>query len=194
MQSLNAQSLAGLLNVRKGAKIVTLVTDTLVTLTGGKGNALQGRVTKESVVNGMVNWNYQNAVNKQRLKEGTPTNDDDVVEYFVPHERSWGTRIKSSSFVCHQTKKEQEKKVYIELKVTQSLGHRYLIDGVECDPSIITPMLPKKSEGRQGVENEVILRDYHIRNIQYITYGGEMYNVDVTNDDEEALYDSLMGV
>jgi len=57
---------------------------------------------------------------------------------------------------------------------------------------VVEPHLRDKSESsRQQVENEVILRDYRISSIEYITFGGEQFALKVTPEGEAKLYDQL---
>jgi hypothetical protein len=128
-QVVDALELSELIAERKGAQFVTLNTTTIPKLIGGKKNQYTGRIEKKSVVNGMVNWDYTNAVNKQRMREGTPmipvvtvkvgdtvttllpgdtlpaslvdAKIETAVELFNAEKRSWGQRIEKTAFVRH---------------------------------------------------------------------------------------------
>lgn len=131
MITVDAPGLQDLVSTRKGAQIVTITSRTIPTLTGGMSNPLHGRIEKISVVNGIVNWSYENAVNNQRMRESTPlvpvaivgeqhipadefikqaaasgqtfdeVSFDMEVEMFKAHPRKWGQRIAKSAFVRH---------------------------------------------------------------------------------------------
>jgi len=180
-----------LFNVR-GAKPVTIVTRTEPTLTGGKKCPLAGLV-KVSTVNGMINFNYENAVNRQRSREG---ND----EVFEAVSRKWGRRLYETPenetrrnprhlpFVAKNWKEETisvdefneipNDELYLEMKVENSGDYIYMLNGVEIPKEQVAPYLPKKKEGeRQEVEKTVILRDYKIENVEQITIDGESYKI-----------------
>jgi hypothetical protein len=159
-------------------------------LKGGKSSPLaHNRIDKIARVNGMVNWVYENAVNAQREREAT---DGETIEHFIAHPRKWGQRCHKTAFVRHIPKGTDERRVYAELKVNKSLCHQWLIDGMPVGDDEILPFLREKSESsRQQVENPVILRDYRLSSIEYITFGGESFAVKVTPDDEAELYETL---
>lgn len=157
--------LCDILAERNGAQICTIETYTKADCVGD----LKGRVTKLSRVNGMVNWNYANAVNKQREREGLDAD-------FVPNARKWGSRVKKTPFIEH-TNKQGEYKRYLEMKVERSLGTDYFVDGLPARSEDVTPSLKSRGESRQGVDKEVIVRDYALENILTITCGGTKYDL-----------------
>jgi len=135
---------------------------------------------KISHVNGMVNWVYENSVNRQRGRE-----QGEDADLFVSHPRKWGTRIHGTPFVEHKGK------LYVEMKVERVLGTRYEdADGQEISADAVAPFQsPKKGESaRQGVEQEIILRDYGLDTITAVTFGGETLEVRNTDaTDAEAV-------
>lgn len=178
MNVLNATQLAEV--VSGGAKPVTITTTTVPDLVGGKSCPLAGRVQKVSRVNGFLNFNYQNAVNRQLGRE-------DKEQEFEAHPRKWGNRKKG--FVYYESK--GEKKVYLEVKVEKSLDHEYYVDGEKVSDDVVKPYLRPSSPSRQGTDKEVIVRDYRISNILKLCCGGQEYVLNVGTVDEERLYDSL---
>ncbi len=182
-----------LFNVR-GASMVSIVAETEPKLTGGKKCTFAG-VKKISMVNGAINWNYQNAVNKQREKEDQPLNDDGSIENFVPHPRKWGMRLHTISengnkrllpLVAHNFELSNEivserqlleipvECLYLEYRPISS-EYKYYLNGKEVDKAEVNKYLPPSSPGRQGVENQIILRDYKLNSIQQIVMKGEVY-------------------
>jgi hypothetical protein len=180
-----------LFNVR-GAKPVTIVTRTEPTLTGGKKCPFAGLV-KVSTVNGMINFNYENAVNRQRSREGN-------AEVFESASRKWGKRLYETPetaarrnprhlpFVAKNWKEDTitvdefneipNDELYLEMKVENSGDYIYMLNGEEIPKEKVAPYLPKKKEGeRQDVEKTVILRDYKIENVEQITIDGESYKI-----------------
>jgi len=123
-------------------------------------------ITKLSYVNGMIGWIYTNSVNNQRSREGKS-------EDFQAHKRRWGKRIKGTPLVDHKGNK------YLELKVENHYRTVYLdADGYPVDERDLEPYKQNsKPKSRQGVEKEVVLRDYKIDSIETITLGGEKYKV-----------------
>jgi hypothetical protein len=131
-----------------------------------RGNPFFGRVSKVSKVSGSINWLYSKWVNDQRERENGFTVleggavKEGVVEKFVAEKRRWGQRLERSPYVEHNGK------YYLELGVDESLEHNYYLDGeiVPKDSELfesIKPWLPKpRKSNRQGVDNDVILRDY----------------------------------
>lgn len=71
-QTIDALQFADLISARRGAQFVTMNTKTIPELIGGKSNKHHNRIEKCSVVNGVVNWSYENAVNAQREREQKP--------------------------------------------------------------------------------------------------------------------------
>ena len=148
----------------RGAVICTIetVTDARLKKTG---NTL-GPVFKRSIVNVVLNFRYEGAVNRQREREGIATD-------FEASPRTWGERISGTPFVQYKGK------LYVEAKVQRSLSHAYeLADGSPISAEDVRPFLPaSRSEGRQGVEREIILRDYSIDSIVGLTIDGERFDV-----------------
>jgi hypothetical protein len=187
---LTVKQLTEKLDAIRGASFVTITSRTEPAMVKfhretGEPNPHYG-ATKISLVNGMVNWCYGQSVNNQRLREGNG-------EHFFPESRRWGQRrfynaegqpvydrtasVRLSPFVDHKGW------VYLELKVQNCIEHRYEApDGTVLTDEDVAPYLPIKGESRQGVEREVILRDYTLDkdgmcNILAITMGGETYHI-----------------
>lgn len=123
---------------------------------------------KETVMNITLNFNYENSVNSQRTKEGTE-NDFEALP------RKWGQRVPNTCLVMHNGK------IYIEVKANGKPQSTSFIspDGTTIEKSLLLPFLPvKKSNAEhQGVEKEIILRDYSLENITGIKIDGSEYIV-----------------
>jgi hypothetical protein len=138
----------------KGSTIVTLHTDTkpAMIVTGNPYVAAR----KRSTVNGVINWIYETVVNRQRIKEELEPN-------FKAFPRKWGQRIKGTPLVEHKGN------FYLEMKVEKSHAHYYI--GTEpLESNLVIPFLRPLGKSRQGVEKEIILRDYALESIKGITY------------------------
>jgi len=120
-------------------------------------------VVKVSSVNGIINWIYEDAVNKQRSREELEPN-------FTAFPRKWGNRIKGSPLVEHNGN------YYLEMKV-QSAQAQYILGNEEIAVSELIPYFYDRSKSRQGVEKEVVLRDYALENIKSIKYAGQLIEI-----------------
>jgi hypothetical protein len=163
--TLTIEQLKPLLASALGAQIITIVARTDARLR--KTDNPFGHVEKITRVNGMVNWNYGRAVRNQQLREGSSG-------VFRASERAWGTRLKNSPFVEHKGE------LYLEVKIQHVLSTRYEnAVGVEIAAEQLASLLPTRhsNAAHQGVEREVILRDYALRNIETITLAGATYKI-----------------
>lgn len=171
---INRTELTAILNSLGGATICTIDAKTTPDLLK-RGNPYAGRVCKISRVNGLLNWIYGAAVNRQREKEGQPLDEYGRVEHFQVAPRQWGQRLEKTPFVMYRDK------LYVEVKVQKSLGHQYRdIETNDIIPdSLLEPFLPKRSEGkRQELENPIVLRDYSLESITGIQIRGRFYEVE----------------
>ena len=146
-----------LLNLARGCYIVQVKTRTIVPLLGGKSNPLVGKVVKFASVNGCLQYNYEDVVNNQRVKEGLDPS-------FVSGERTWGTRLAKSCIVEHKGN------FYISVLINRSDAYHYEDDnGKELDKDFVHGMMSEKKEGQnQGVENVKRPRDYKVESITAI--------------------------
>jgi len=174
--------LMGVLSIARGARpaTITTVTDARLLKTGNPF----GQVFKRSIVNVMVNFNYANAVNNQRGREGEAKD-------FTPDARKWGTRLPGLPFVSHKGKS------YLECRVMRSLSHAYITaDGRALTDADVAPFLPTRNSNaeKQGVEKEIIIRDYAVDNMEAIAIDGERFVIDPDSIGEamEANADALV--
>jgi len=156
-----------------------------------RGNPYLGKLFKVSTVSGTLNWHYTAEVNKQRDREGGFEIVDGVptvkeVETFVAKERKWGTRLPNSPFVEHKGN------FYLEMKVNESQGHQYrdenneLVEGEALEKRKAF-FSKKSSSSRQGVENQIILRDYRFDRITAITLHDSKATFIVNNDSNQQI-------
>lgn len=150
---------------RAGAQIVTITTATEPKL---KRTNPFGVITKTSVVNGVINFNYQNAVNRQRGREG---ND----EQFTSAPRQWGQRIEGTPFVEHNGQH------YLTIKVEKTSAPPSYVDamGQTVNHEDLMPHFyaSSRGSGRQMVADEVITRDYKLANVTAIKMRGKTYMI-----------------
>lgn len=164
---------------QNSATIATMETETIPDMVKkdrvtGQPNPYIGRVVKQSRVNGIVGaWNYESAVNRQRVRESDAETIAEVesIPEFVAEPRSWGERLPQTGLVKHG------ENYYVEIKVQRAIETTYLIDGRPATDDELEDLkryLPKKKEGtRQQVEKPVILRDYKVESIKSVTMNGQ---------------------
>lgn len=159
-----------------GASMAGIDTLTEVTLTGGKKNPLQGRVTKR-MVGGQVmiftnkgGSSYAKMVKRRLVQEGK---DPDTFEL---KPRAWGTRVEGTPLVEHTNAKGVYTE-YIEVIFMKGGKSVYLVDGVETPKEEITGLpVEKVYEDQQGgLENQVIVRAYKLDSIEAIRIGGQEF-------------------
>lgn len=146
-----------------GGRFVGLDTETPVTLTGGKKNPLQGRVTKRVTGSNVMCFSnqetnaYEAMVRRRMTAEGLDATD------FVLGERAWGSRIPGTPFVQHT--KDGVTKYYLEAIFMKAGKVEYFVDGVLTDVAEIQGLPVAKPGEQGGLENKVIIRSYTVDNI-----------------------------
>lgn len=147
----------------RGATFVTFEAHTEPDIIAG--SPFRGVVRKVAVVNGTINFIYQNSVNNQRERE-------DLTPDFEPFPRKWGRRIPRTPLVVHQ--KDGEEKYYLEVKVERSIQYEYRDNQGNVIPKeAVTPWLRPTGRSRQGVQKPVVLRDYTLTNVHNLILKGE---------------------
>jgi hypothetical protein len=149
-----------------GTTMASIVVETIPDIKNPKTSGMTDRLRKRSYVSITLGFNYSNSVNRQRTKEG-------VEPDFEALPRKWGTRIPKTSLVEHKGE------LYLETKINRVIDTKYILDGQEVQYGDIEQYLRAKpqSSGRQGVNNEIILRDYKLSSIVAITMFGQTYIV-----------------
>ena len=148
-----------------GACPVTFYTETIPKM-NKNGNPYFGRVIKRSKVNGMIEFDYSNSVNNQRLRENKEAD-------FQAKQRSWGQHITPTLI-------EYKGKLFVQIKIERTLDKpEYLYDNVPIQKEKLEPWLVKSNKPEsQGTEKEIMLRDYNIDNIRELHLGGEFVIID----------------
>lgn len=166
MAALTYSQLVASLRQNKSCTAVTITSETIPKMRK-TNNPYFGMVRKVSRVNGLIGWEYENAVNNQREREGHG-------EVFFSEPRAWGMKIGGTPLVQHNGE------FYLELKVQKVLFTEYQhIEGHAVAPENLKPFLPERSgeSSRQETEKEIVLRDYKVSSLRQITYRGQ--NIDV---------------
>ena len=113
----------------------------------------------DSIIN--YGFHYANSLDNQAVREGKQI-DFDVKP------RKWGTRIKGTPLVEH-TKKDGSYHLYLEAKVEKVNSTKYVLaDGTEIAKDefaeyMTPPSAPSTTQ--DGLDKEIILRDYALENI-----------------------------
>lgn len=171
----------------KGAYIAALETVTIPKWLQKHRNTFQTRPTYFDDIkyfahtNVMGNWVYENAVNNQRQREGV---DDEDSPRWEAQPLPWGYRMildgKSTPFIIHQPIGQPAAKIYFQARQL-SVQDSYFFDqktGQKIDNSVVEPYLGEKPKSnRQGIENTIQVRTYHIESIQAVIYSGIRYEV-----------------
>ena len=119
------------------------------------------KITRQNV---MIGFDYSNAVNNQRTREEIETE-------FKSAPRRWGERVDLKTV-------EHKGNVYLTTATLNHYSTVYKADGKVIETEAILPHLPKKSTAsRQGVEKQIIYRDFKAESIKEITMNGETYEV-----------------
>jgi len=153
---------------KRGTSIVsfTCITDPRLKKTG-LSDRLK-KTVKVSKVNGIIGYDYENSVNNRRKKE-----QGEDAEKFKTQGRSWGTRL-NRVFVVNKGG------LYVTIKIERTLADPRFFDGKgnEVQKDEIAAFLPAKRKATtQGVEKDVIHRDYKLLSIQEIRMGGNVYRI-----------------
>ncbi len=128
-------------------------------------NPFLGNIVKIAQVNGTINFIYENAVNRQRTRE-------ELEADFEAMPRQWGRRIVGTPLVEHKGNH------YLEVKVERSITHYYTtLDGAPLPTEQVERFRKPTGRSRQGVEREIILRDYGIHNIVEMRMQSEQYQL-----------------
>ncbi len=165
---ISKDELQDLLKNLDGSKAVfcSLLTNTDARLK--KTNNPYKDVRKVSKIFGMLNFNYQNAVQNQQAREG-------LEKDFISKERLYG--FKNDEYNGCLLYGANEIKLIV--KVDRTLKPKFLHEGKLIDKSKIESFIPSvaKSYTQQDIENEVIVRNYNLSNIKKITINKNTYKV-----------------
>ena len=156
-----------------GASFVGLDTHTDVTLTGGKQNPHQGRVTKKMTGATVMSFQNKNFSAYEAMVQRRLTTEGKDPAAFVLGERAWGTRVPNMPIVEHF--KDGDTKYYLEVIFLTPGEVTYYLDGNPVPASAIIG-LKKGTAGEQGgLENKVILRTFAADSITELRIDGQVF-------------------
>jgi hypothetical protein len=129
-------------------------------------NPYHGQIKKVQKSNVFINFKYENSVNKALAKEGKEAD-------FEAQPRKWGVRVAGTPLILFKDK------YYLEARFLNNEPKvEYFHEGKIIEKALFEQFIPeKKSSGNQGLENEVIIRDFKIEGIKEIQFGGIKYVV-----------------
>jgi hypothetical protein len=156
--------------VRELMQVKSAVPATIIAVTEEKmnktNNPFYGRVTKRQRSNVFINFDYAKSVNKRLTKEGKDAD-------FVAHKRTWGEHLPGTPIVFHNNM------YYLEAGFLTKNDPKveYFLDGEATDKAVFETFMKSKTEtvGRQGLDAEVVLRDFKIDSIHEIHMNGKIY-------------------
>lgn len=150
----------------KGATPATIEALTPVKLNKKDNPYFEKGIFKTQRSNVFINFNYTAAVNRQLVREGKEPN-------FVAQPRVWGVKLPGVPIICHN------EKYYLEARFLGSDPHvEYWYEGKPIKLEQFEKWLPpRKSPDHQGVEKDIVLRAFDIKNIHSIVFKKAKYIV-----------------
>lgn len=166
-----------------GATPISITTETIPVLKGGKSNPMKGLVIKRmEKANVMIFQNkringYEAMIERRLIAEKKDPAS------FVLGPRQWGVRREGMPFVDHikidKETKEEVSEVYLEVIFLKTGKVTYWLDGEEIDRDDVQGLDTSKEEGEQGgLDNKVIIRTFNVKNVKEISIGGDHYILD----------------
>lgn len=179
---LDYAGLRRVLETRKGARIITLVTITVPAMRKSD-NPYFGLVERVVRRNGMCGAGYESSVNRRREKEGQPADDEGLVMQFTSLPLPWGEHD-GPHFVKHTPKNATEPKYYLKFLPNRNLQDqwRHALTKQPYEPAdveaIKTFLRVSGGSSRQEIANQVDWRTIALDSIEQITIDGELYVID----------------
>lgn len=172
-KTISVGQLADILRSVVGAKPVTIsaLTDTRARKTGNP----YAEVLKLTHVNGFVNVDYSASVERQQAKDEQPVG-------FAARPHAWGDRVSNTPLRAHR----KTGKLYLTIQPRRILDKQVFFGRnpssgalVSVPKTTIAQFLPEKRSAApsQGVEHEVVTRDYALDNLTAITLNGQAYRI-----------------
>jgi hypothetical protein len=166
----------------KGTTAVSVLSETPVRMVKKhretkEANPYLGAI-KTQKKNGIIGFDYGNAVNNQAEREG--------LEKRETKGRTWGVLSASRLFVHHKGNS------YLQLKVQSTTDTVYKLNGEVISYDLLKPYLSaiSKSSTQAGLEKEIIVNDIKMVNLKAVTMKGETYllsNEEGTTQEKEAV-------
>ena len=159
----NETTVKAISSLVKGTTMVTVSCETEPKM-NKRGNPFFGLVVKKQTMNGVVGFDYYNAVNRLAEKEGKEVRETKP--------RAWGVLTADRVFAEHKGN------YYLRMKVQSSCGEgpKYFIKatGEEVAKDLLKPWMPerKKSSTQSDLTGEVVERDIALSNVRELKIKG----------------------
>jgi hypothetical protein len=164
-ETITQAAFVAMIQAEKACRFIVIRTLTEAQASKAKGATI---VLKSSVIAGLINWHYDNAVNNQLEREGKETT-------FVPQPRRWGVHYQG-----HLSLIENKGAFYLQVKVERTLRKSmYYIDGARVSKESVAHLLrvSKAPATQDTLEKKIVLRDYAISNMREVRFNGKRFNV-----------------
>jgi hypothetical protein len=148
-----------------GSTFASLVTATQPRM---KAGAPHREVVKIARLNVVLNHDYSNSVNRQRIREGEEPD-------FVPEPHPYADRVPGTPL---RVNRKNPTLKYLTYKLQQRIEVRYIDKrGAEIPEEDLKPWFYQRTNHSQELEYPVIVNDVLLDNIQQITMMGTTYQV-----------------
>ena len=164
-----AQLINAVANIN-GASFVGLDTHTDVTLTGGKQNPHQGRVTKKMLGATVMSFQNKNFSAYEAMIQRRLVSEGKDPAAFVLGERAWGVRIPNMPIVEHKGE------YYLEVIFLTPGVTTYYLDGNPVPASFVIGLKSGAAGEQGGLENKVIIRTFKADSITELRIDGQVFN------------------
>ena len=156
-----------------GASFVGIDTRTNVTLTGGRKNPQQGRVTKRMIGANVMSFSNKNINAYEAMVQRRLVAEKKAPTDFTLGARAWGTRIPNMPIVVHN--KDGQDHYYLEVIFLKPGVVYYELDGVQVPTTSIVGLPAAREAGEQGgLEDKVIIRTFSAESITELRIDGKV--------------------
>lgn len=146
-----------------GASFVGIDTLTEVKLLGGKGNPMQGRITKGMVGAQVMVFQNKNINGYEAMVQRRLVAEGKNPATFELKPRAWGVRVPNMPIVEHF--KDGKTAYYLEVIFLKPGKVEYFLDGQHIDKADIIGLNEKADVGQAGLDNAVIIRSFKAESI-----------------------------
>jgi len=170
---------------RKSATAVQIVTSTEPKMRK-TNNPFYGRVRRIAARSGMLNANYENAVNRQRCREGQPIDENGNVEHFNANTLWCGKGEHVSPSIVRHTGSGEEYLVFYPTRTTDEgkpIANQdlWLLDNEPVDAETLEQIKGFLCESggskRQETDKQISWRTIKLENVAQVTMGGELLEI-----------------
>jgi hypothetical protein len=153
-----------------GANFISIDTETIPKLTGGKKNPMQGAIRKVTIGSNVMVFSNKSGSAYGAMVERRLRQEGKDPASFQLSERAWGTRVEGTPIIEHHGE------TYIEVIFLKS-GKTHYLHGVRpINKAEIEGMPADHGESEQGgLENKVIIRTIKADSIKRVVIDGQVH-------------------